>query len=146
MIIVAQKFNKCKQKQGKPLDFGNLLKNTRLRYALSYYIAQKWSIVNEIISRYSCIAPRYPGLSANGTGEERQIPVPFLHRLHVLRIQDFQGNHFVFKIIVLHVPEGDGIANLELFQSAEMLIVIVRHHNQIVVIGRAQIPAGGDFQ
>lgn len=95
-------------KTGETPDFGNLLKNAQLRYALSYYIAQKWSIVNEIISRHSCTAHRYPGLSANRTGEERQIPVPFFHRLHVLRIQDFQGNHFVFKIIVLHVPEGDG--------------------------------------
>ena len=32
------------------------------------------------------------------------------------------------------------------YQSAEVGIIIVRHHNQIVVIGRAQVTAGGDFQ
>ena len=87
-----------------------------------------------------------PGLAADGTGEQGQVPVSGLHLLHSGSGKLFQFGHLVGEQIAICVREQDFVPHIQFTQAGEMPLVVVPCDNQVIQIGGTGVPAGCQLQ
>ena len=80
---------------------------------------------------------RHTGLSVDGAGKQRQIPVPCFHPLRVHGVQRLPLHHLEGHHMLIHICKQDDVPGLELLQLSEMGRIVVGADDQVVLIQRA---------